>query len=271
MKSVIQEHSVRSLYIEVYYNEFVLSNATGFIVNYRNENFLITNRHVVTGRDNNTGKCLSEQKSIPNKIKIFHNGATLDEWVQKEELLVDEDGRPLWIEHPYYKEKMDVVAIRLTKLDGVKVYAYNLAEELGSHLKVDIPDLINVIGFPFGKKAGDRNDRYLAIWMSGYIASEPSINYNQLPCFLIDCRTRSGQSGSPVIAYRAGQHTMTDGSIVLGAGITAKLLGVYSGRINKEADIGIVWKIEELVRFFERNNNFYGDIKYYGTVQALGT
>jgi hypothetical protein len=82
----------------------------------------------------------------------------------------------------------------------------------------------------------------LAIWCSGYVASEPSQDYAGQPKFLIDCRARKGQSGSPVIAYRNGSFTDSNGGINLGSGATWLPLGVYTGRIHPEADIGVVWK-----------------------------
>lgn len=43
---------------------------------------------------------------------------------------------------------------------------------------------------------------------------------------------------------------MSDGSTSLASGAMLRFLGIYSGRINKESDLGIVWKataIAELV------------------------
>lgn len=44
---------------------------------------------------------------------------------------------------------------------------------------------------------------------------------------------------------------MADGSSAAFGGPVSKLIGIYSGRINSESDLGIVWKtsaILELVR-----------------------
>ncbi|WP_134681317.1 hypothetical protein [Paracoccus ravus] len=109
-------------------------------------------------------------------------------------------------------------------------------------------DAISVVGFPFGIKAGG----VYPVWATGFIASEPIIDFNNLPIQLIDCRSRQGQSGSPVLAYRSGGAVaMEDGSIATYPGPVSKLIGIYSGRVNAESDIGIVWKtssILELVR-----------------------
>lgn len=47
-----------------------------------------------------------------------------------------------------------------------------------------------------------------------------------------------------MIAYSGGgTHTVTTG-IVMGGGPITNLLGVYSGRINDQSDLGIVWKVQ---------------------------
>jgi hypothetical protein len=90
----------------------------------------------------------------------------------------------------------------------------------------------------------------LPIWATGFIASEPDVDYNALPLFLIDCRSRPGQSGSPVVAYRSGAVTTKTGAAMFAGPPRYRLLGIYSGRINDQSDVGMVWKvsaIQELV------------------------
>jgi hypothetical protein len=109
----------------------------------------------------------------------------------------------------------------------------------GPPIAVNPADPVSVVGFPFGLQAGGS----LAVWATGFMASEPDIDFNNLPTFLVDCRTRPGQSGSAVIAHRhGGMVTMQDGSSGVFGGPVTKFLGVYSGRINEESDLGIVWK-----------------------------
>ena len=105
-------------------------------------------------------------------------------------------------------------------------------------------ETVSVIGFPFGITAGGN----LPVWATGFIASEPVVDYDDLPIQLIDCRSRQGQSGSPVLAYRSGgMIAMADGSSAAFDGPVSKLIGIYSGRINAESDIGIVWKTSAIL------------------------
>ena len=85
------------------------------------------------------------------------------------------------------------------------------------------------------------------MWSTGFVASEPDIDHGGRPIFLIDCRTREGQSGSPVIISRSSEGYLSyeDGSTV--GEFIPQLLGVYSGRINPESDLGIVWKARAVV------------------------
>jgi V8-like Glu-specific endopeptidase len=69
-----------------------------------------------------------------------------------------------------------------------------------------------------------------------------------LPVFLIDCRSRPGQSGSPVYAHRTAGAVFDNGGVSLGTGESySRFLGVYSGRIHPEADIGLVWTAQAVL------------------------
>ncbi|MCD9853729.1 serine protease [Epilithonimonas sp. JDS] len=210
-----------------------ISTGTGFVVNTAKGPALITNRHNVTGKNNVTGDYLSQQCYIPDEIIIRHNQTTIGNWVDKSEIIL-EDYNPKWIEHPTLGERADFVAKLLSNLsDDVKIYPYDITT---NQFQMDyLPsDIVSVIGFPFGRNAGGS----LAIWTSGFIASEPDIDYDGLPQFLIDCRSRKGQSGSPVIAYRSMGFNLHAGNWTgLLTGPTEKFLGIYSGRISPESDI----------------------------------
>jgi hypothetical protein len=244
--TTIAEPSIMSLLIKMRCNGRPLAKGTGFVVRKEDQPFLITNRHNVTGRHQETGQPLSPTGALPDDLKIVHNRENqLGKWVIKTESLFDR-GQPRWIEHPTLGERADFVAVPLTQLEEVDLYPYDLINP-GANLMLQPADIVSVIGFPFGIQAGGS----LAVWATGFIASEPGINFNDLPIFLIDCRTRRGQSGSAVIAYRsAGAVADADGGTSIYSGPVWRFLGIYSGRINEESDLGIVWKassIRELI------------------------
>jgi hypothetical protein len=244
----IAEATAKSLFLEMYFNDMKLAVGTGFIVFTARGPALITNRHNVTGRDQNTGQPLDQKYGgVPNRLVIHHHSMFgLGTWVSKSESLYDED-KPLWMEHPSLGAKADFVALPLTQTSDVRFFAYDPAN-VGQPILVGIADPVSVVGFPFGIRSGGN----LPVWATGFVASEPQIDHDQLPMFLIDCRTRRGQSGSAVIAYRNTGSMIPDESGGFGAfgGPVYRFLGIYSGRVNAESDLGMVWKasaIAELV------------------------
>jgi len=80
-----------------------LSSGTAFVVDTAKGPHLITNRHNVTGRDQNTGQPLSPTAGIPNQINIWHNSSSaLGAWQSSIELLFKPDGSPRWIGQQLY-------------------------------------------------------------------------------------------------------------------------------------------------------------------------
>ena len=235
--------SVQSLLIEMFFNGSPISTGTGFVVNSTKGPALITNRHNVTGKHQITGALLSKTGGIPNEISIVHNQeGRLGSWVVRKEQLLDGDGNPLWKEHPRLKDQADFVAILLKSTDDIEFYPYDVSNS-GPDLLLGPADTVSVVGFPFGIQAGGS----LAVWATGFIASEPEVNFDNKPIFLVDCRSRPGQSGSAVIAYRNGGAVAVKGGTSIFGGPVTKFLGIYSGRINNESDLGIVWKASSIM------------------------
>ncbi len=242
----IAQPSVQSLLIETNFNGQTLATGTGFISNTAKGPVLVTNRHNVTGRHQENGSLLSPTGGIPNYINVIHNSRNgLGRWVSRTEPLYV-DGQPRWIEHPTLGQKADFVALPLTQLLDVQTYPYD-STNTGVEIFVGPADPLSVIGFPFGLSAGGA----FAVWATGFMASEPEVDFGGLPIFLIDCRSRQGQSGSPVIAYRsAGMIKLSNGNISAFGDAVYRFLGIYSGRLNSESDLGLVWKasaIRELI------------------------
>ena len=242
----ITKPSVQSMLLQMRFNDQLLSTGTGFVSPSATGPLLITNRHDVTGRRQDNNKPLSATGGIPNEVVIFHNvKGQLGSWQSKiEPLYFDpENEKKRWFEHPVLGGTADFVALPLTQLDDVELYPYDLAKP-GEDMLIGPAEAVSVIGFPFGITAGGN----FPVWATGFIASEPVVDYDDLPIQLIDCRSRQGQSGSPVLAYRSGgMIAMADGSSAAFDGPVSKLIGIYSGRINAESDIGIVWKTSAIL------------------------
>lgn len=254
---LLDKPSFQSVRVQAGVGDVPLSTATGFIVlRPSSEPILITNWHVVAGRHTQTRRPLHSSAAVPDVLKIAHNVAgSIGTWIIKTEQLYDEAGEPLWLEHPEYGSRVDVVGLPLTKLDDIECYPYSYSGPSGHDvLKLRTPlkwgpsDFVNVIGFPFGWTGGGG----MGVWVQGAIATEPELDYNDLPRFLIDSRTRQGQSGSPVVIYkRSGFITLADGPYMIHNPITL-LIGVYSGRLTAESDLGTVWKTSVVAGIAER-------------------
>jgi hypothetical protein len=239
--------TMKSLFIEMYVGEVLLATGTAFLVANNRESHctLITNRHNVTGRRQLTGECLSKTCGIPDHIVIyFHRNTDYNgEWLPVRLPLYRTDGTPYWFEHSVLGEKADVVALNLSWGDDVIKMPYYLETELDHHEMVISPaEPVSVIGFPFGLSSVEK----FPIWATGFIAQELSLITPEYPTFMIDCRTRQGQSGSPVIAYRVGNHRIRKGNewaAVISPAPIWEFLGIYSGRVNSESDLGYVWHV----------------------------
>ncbi len=246
--------SIQSLFIEMLNDGSLAATGTGFIMKSASETpYLITNRHNVTGRNSLTGDLLPPY-SPPNAIRIHYliNKSSQDGldlirggllWQPRTESLYGEGGDRLWCEHPMLGATADFVALPLNQAGDIEHRPYSVQS---IPLALAPSSMVNIIGFPFGASAGG----LLPIWTAGFIASEIDFDYNGLPQFLLDSRTRQGQSGSPVVCHVNGIVQDKNGvSSALYNGQTF-FLGIYSGRINAESDIGIVWKasaIQELI------------------------
>lgn len=248
MQQGLARPSVASLPLEPRCQGQGLSTATGFVIEREGRSYLITNWHVVAGRRPDTGQILSQTGGVPDELLVVHNQAgTLGTWVPKIEPLYDADGNARWREHPVHGRKVDVVAFELTEVDGVDTYSHD-PWATGPALAIGVSRPLSIVGFPFGITGGGG----LGIWVQGTVATEPDIDFNGLPCFLIDSRTRPGQSGSPVIAYHAGgAAAMEDGSTAVFTGPIERFFGVYSGRISDQSDLGFVWKSEAVRTIIE--------------------
>lgn len=238
----INVNSFKSAYLIIYFDEMELARATGFFVRKGDDFYLITNRHVVTGRNNETGECLDAYAAVPNKLRIYfpyykNEGYS---WGELDKNLYDDNDNSLWIEHPIYEGKVDVVALYLGKHDQFE-FCYDMETQ---HRPI-VSDNVFILGFPFGFNVRPKNGKF-AIWSTGTIASDPDLDINingeQLPAFLVDSRTRPGQSGSPVIYYNSNGMDRYDGGIAMYAEPVMHEIGIYSGRINKDSDLGYVWK-----------------------------
>ena len=236
MQLHIDEFSVKPLYLETYINTSRTGIATGFVVKRNDSYYLITNWHVVTGRNPYSNRPLSTTGiADPNILKVWFHAQNLGNWQPKDIELIDNQGNRLWLEHKLGRE-VDVVAVQLEPPSDIKMYEIDLVLA-DFDLMIYPSEAVSIIGFPEGLTSGGR----FPIWKTGHIASDIDIDWSGKSAFLIDATTKSGMSGSPVIAKRVSIYQTSRGNQI---GNAVRFLGVYSGREigTSGIEVGLVWK-----------------------------
>jgi hypothetical protein len=250
-----------------------ISTATAFHFTFRNERFIVTNLHNLTGKDFFSGKSLSKLARAPMWIE-----AHLANWLapathpqrpfailpKRIEIYADPQAQldPLWLEHPDIGSGgCDIVAIHDPKPVNEPEFMHNSVNLISKNQVPVLPgEFAFVIGFPRGLQTGFG----LPIWKSTFIASEPHydivVDDQKLPAFFLDGYTREGMSGSPVFARYRGMWDLNDPyekvdpdapgfwdrkDVAMFGAEGTEFIGIYSGRIPEkegEAALGLCWR-----------------------------
>lgn len=256
-KAIFNPLSQASYFVTSRFNEMKLSTATAFFILRNSKYYLVTNWHVVSGRNPETGKCLSSSCAEPNNLLVhLHKNSEYIEFSDFEVALFDSKEAKLWLEHPSFNERVDVIALEVCIPAHLSIFDIErFIEPFNEETEESVATDVFVIGYPFGRSV----EGMFPIWKRASVASEPCIDIDGLPKMLVDTASRSGMSGSPVILYEKRAVTIVDGTPgQLGVQMSRfrmKLVGVYSGRIGVDDDnikvqLGVVWKssvIDEII------------------------
>lgn len=261
----LSQWSILPLFVELVSSQWVvLSRATCFELYdpEQGRSFLVSNRHVATGRHQDNDGVLDKDQRIPSAWRVYHHDATqLGSWQVVVYNLFSNDNEPLWLEHPVHGRAIDVVALPFQSSAPIRSWSFPWAPR-EPRLRYGVGSTVFALGFPVGHEPL-RNGPF-PVWTRGSIASEPDIPIDSLPMLLIDARTRQGQSGSPVIIHSSVNEATVflDGSMATDGQEYGEWLGVYSGRTDRESDLGRVWKadaVREIVRAGQRPSRPWGE------------
>lgn len=238
-----------SLLVETFVNGKSVMSATGFIVKRSSGYFLITNWHVVTNKNPVTKLGLSPTLAEPDSIRIRHHLLDKVGWqILQEPLYFDDGVTPRWIAHQD-GNNVDVIALPLTNITP-NIAIHDLPLEMADVQMILHPSMpISIIGYPYGLSASN----IWPIWKTGHLATDPEVNYDNKPSFLIDATTRSGMSGSPVAIRISGAYMKKQGVYTFPETIIYKFLGIYSGRLDNDVELGRVWRPNVLLEIFDSN------------------
>lgn len=260
--------AVCAVRIEMFFRDQPLATGSAFFYEHDGRTFIVTNRHNLTGRHQVTGKPLDEKRGgIPNRlvlrVPLSEKSGTDVQFgriVATLELNWEDKPDP-WLEHPILGPHADVVAIDMHRFwpQLPRPFAHVNTIPNSASLVVGPASKVSVIGYPFGQAVG----KHFPVWVSGSLASDLEFDADDKPAVFIDCRTNKGSSGSAVFAYVPGglvqvednstdqnpdifmHYSHKDGSLWAMFGVAVhRFIGIYSGRINDRADIGLVWRPE---------------------------
>lgn len=265
----IHSHSTKVFQIELFTKETGISmgTGTGFFCSYKDKLYLITNYHVLSGRNPFTGDTLHPSGAIPGKIEFDFDIIRDLPNNKKQHIphkysnnLYNTKDEKLWLEHPDLGSNCDVVAYELNEEfksqipEGCRVGKIEIEKELTYNASIGIMDSVYITGFPM--KKSQTYSRF-PIYKAGKIASEPQDNQNGAN-YYIDSKTKPGMSGSPII-QKEEPELVKVGNQYQFRKDKINFIGIYSGRaeIRKDeyqAELGIVWPYKEyLLPTLEKN------------------
>lgn len=241
--SKIDPYSLVACPLEPLANRQRLSWASGFLWTHGEHHFLVTNWHVLSGINPDTGASLAGAPASPNELRFtaWRTGsATGLETSVVTLTLINDDGQCTWLEHPKYGRAVDIAAVFV----GSDKFAANLqtlnqlpdTQDMAVHVGSDV----FIVGWPFPPDVVGPTP----VWKRGTIATEPatakSIGKREI---LVDTATKQGMSGSLVIARSVGLYQTESGDQIGDPGPHSRFIGVYSGRFGDlgEAQLGRVW------------------------------
>ncbi|MGA7799911.1 MAG: hypothetical protein WCC36_03790 [Gammaproteobacteria bacterium] len=134
-----------------------LAIATGFFWANADAFYLITNWHNVTGWDPVQHKCLSDTGAQPTHVEMplllkagEVQGQSTAQRRRFDIPLYKEDGAPAWLEHPTFKNRVDVIALEIAAFDDTLVsLPINKISDLVD-FEPSIGDDVFVLGYPGG-------------------------------------------------------------------------------------------------------------------------
>jgi hypothetical protein len=240
-------------------SDTIISRATGFFCRRGGRLVLVTNHHVVSGRNALTGEPLSDKGYFPKRIRYYGaNIVTQEPHVHFSRppyvLDLERDFQELLENPPLINGlEVDVWAVPIvpgsifekdpkrTGFVGAAIASCVLDDHLGPPIVTEAGSDCFLLGYPLANYAG----LMPPVWKRGSLASEPILGVDNRPMFLIDAAVTSSMSGSPVIR-RVVTFAADDREVgALREFTSFDLIGVYAGRLQSMAlervNLGYAW------------------------------
>jgi hypothetical protein len=235
--------------IELSYGALSLGCETGFFLKMNGDWFLVSNWHVFSGRDANTGQARNKDRIAPDACAFFTFELSNNKLItrQHQRALGDlSTGTATWFQHPSFGQRVDVGALPLENFVPGK--AKDLLDPTGhdDSMWIDLGGELFLPGYPLGLAAPGG----MAIWKRASLATSTEFGEGMDRFVLVDTASREGMSGAPCLALANWQYYALDRATgkmnVKNRPLSCRLLGVYSGRLNARDDLGaqlgVVWR-----------------------------
>lgn len=247
--SLVDFHSLASVFIIAKKGSKSLWSGTGFFLQVKKTIYLITNNHIVGGKYH-TDEFKRDYKNdslidtLPDVLTIRLFNEKLGGFKFESLGLEDAQGNHLYTKI-YEDEKnkntlLDAVAIPISGLNKIMGNLNIKGYDSNSIGKIPLynSQQLFVIGYP------EKTHNFYPIWKSGTIASEPNFLPIGTSTFYIDATTRKGMSGSAVV-FRDSKIVSITGDLSLLSSLITKLIGIYSAQ-NYDSELDIVTRIESI-------------------------
>lgn len=237
----------------------VIAHGTGFFWHHAGIDFVVTNWHVLSGRNPFTLELMSDKAIIPDRIRIF-GWEILTENGQVEfkrasyTYALGEFGREAFAKPPMIGGKVvDIVALPVppgfAMTRGPDAEGYRKLPPIEPRVNMRAQDKIAteagddcvLLGYPLANYSRSR----LPIWKRGSIATDTNMAIDGSPAFLIDAATSSAMSGSPVFRRASTAPTVHPETKVVSQFHAVQFIGVYAGRLQSKElsaiNVGYCW------------------------------
>lgn len=255
---VVNDISASSYKFEMLFNGRILSYGTCFFYRHGGKDFLVSNWHNFSGRNPETNRPLSKNAAIPDEVNVMiplKGRFGFSGWARFR--IKGENEESLWLEHPL-KNRIDVAILEVNVPENLEPrYVSDIKND--PYLQLAVAGDVFVVGYPLGMAVAET----LPLWKRASFASEPGIDVDELPKYLVDTATREGMSGSPVFArsgYVKGSYAVTgdpfEDNRPWSVGYKYSFIGIYSGRLGSDvfqAQLGVVWKSRVILEIIENS------------------
>lgn len=238
-------------------NNTVISHGSGCFWRHTNTVYLLTARHVLTGKYPFDDSVVSSKGYLPERIRVYPMLSNAHNNESRVPVELDIKNHDLMIQDPDFENlRTDIAAFPVCDDPNMRIRCLNDSQDIFEEVFTMVGMECAIVGYPTTHFGG----LMMPIWRRGAIASEPLLPVDNKPMFLLDAVTSPGFSGAPVFRRHIGPlpQLQTDGSISILADrvITTSFVGIYAGRLQHMyygGEVPFVFYANRIPIMFEKN------------------